>query len=580
MDSNKIFICCAISSIFMLASCESHVGSSGKSTNGLQQYLHSNDKSLKNRDVPAIAMGNSYDSRFNMPKSYSCLSNYYEPDNIEILNPQGSSVISSLKSAEEISNMMNISMSGKGGWGPFSSSPSALYLQNAIDTRQDLHFNYYQTETADIIYKTKGLGNNILSQDAKDILSGGDDNFVAVCGDSFISSADVGATLYLDLVIHFDSQAHKESFEASIKGKKMNIESVAAEFKTAASSYAKNSVFSVTAMQMGGDVKKLANVFNKPDQIYPVVDCKVEELDQCVEVLNRVIEYASKDFAGSISFDKLDNLTIYNYNATKFKDLGVKVSVNDISEDAKKASLSLIDNIKQDKLMLQYLNKYMEQGYLVQLLPMLVVRNIRDNIEQYKSMIREYDNQDIINACFGPDANTLCPAAWNRIDKTIHPRYSKAIDFAGDMSDTIVVESPDSSKYYYALVPMIGSCNPLGECSGVYALYEQRKVALTTVDFIQDICYVDTTANNSYFSGSDDLKKYVGKSVVCNHIKNYNLSPAENSIYVDRVSNNIKLGDLGEYVNGEERKKPDSRIELKYSDRASGAINHLRYNPI
>ncbi len=569
-----------------------------------QEYLKTNDQYLKANIEPPVHMGTSYDSRTSMPKRISCLVNYYDPNNVKISNPQGSAEMSSLSSAEEISKMMNIGISGKGGWGPFSASISAQYLENTVNNRQDMHFNYHQTAIADISYNIQGLGNNILSKDARDILERGEgeDGFATVCGDSFVASANVGATLYVDIIIHFDSAEHRKSFDASIQGKAMSIASVAAEFKNASSSYAKNSTISVAAMQSGGNAQKLAKLFGdkKPDGNYPIVDCAGGEVDKCVEILNGVIKYAQEDFAEGIDFTKPDNLTLYNYSTANFKDLDVKAKFNPLSKEAEQASLNLIDSINQDKTMLQYLNKYSQQTELMNLLPRGQRQLLADTIATYQSIVHGYDNENILEACYGPSADDLCTKAWDHIENNLHPHYADAMSFASDMSDTIVVQSPMTNDYYYALVPLIGHCNNIGECSGLYALYEQREVTLTTpppnstpvldkkgnpvkintVDYIQDTCYVDTTANNSYFAGSDDLKKYVGKSIVCNHVKNYSFDPAENPIYVARIAGNMNSGNLGEFVNGTEKPKPNSLIEFKYSGRGHGVINHLLYNPI
>jgi hypothetical protein len=550
-------------------------------------------------------MGDSYDTRTNMPKGISCLVNYYEPNNVRISEPKGEMRMSSLTSSEEISNMMGISLSGKGGWGPFSASISAKYAQSATDTSHDMHFNYYQTATADISYNIKNKGNNILDQDSRDILEKGEgmDGFSTICGDSFIQSANVGAALFVDIVIHFDSQEHKKSFEASIQGKAMSIASVAAEFKVASNSYASHSSISVAAMQSGGDAQKLADLFGpkKPGENFPIVDCAGGEIDKCTDVLNGVIEYAQNDFAKGIDFKNPDNLYIYNYREMKFSDLGVKAKFNDISEEAQKASLLLIDSIKQDRMMLEYLKKYQSQQDLMNSLPQSNITDLNNAIKKYESIVKEYDNQNIMGACYGTDADHLCVAAWKHINEVTHPYYAKTLNFAADVSDTIIVQSPESRKYYYALVPLIGHCNQLGECSGLYGIYEQKYVTLTnpppnskvvvddkgnpvkvrTVDYTKTVCHVDTTANNSYFKNS--FPEYVGKNIVCETVPDNVEETPVKTMYVKRIEGDLKHSIFGDYVNGVEKDRPinanKSNVELKYYGQYSDS-DWLSFNPI
>ncbi len=576
------FIIAPCITIITLASCNKNINTSSPNNNLWQQHLKSQ------QEFPAH-LGDSYDSRALMPRGENCLVNHNDPNNFTISNQQSDLGISQAN-IYDLSNKMGVSISDRWGWGNFSSSFPARYLIKARDSRQDLNFNYYKSIRADISYKIPGAGNNILSEYARDILTKyGDDAFLSICGDSIISYAYVGAIIYINIGIHFDTNEHKKVFEESIFGKPMSISRIMVEFKKASASYAKNSLISIAAFQTGGDSEQLAKIVDR----YDTIQCSSENIKICENTLNQLIKYALEDLSHQVDFNHPQNLDIFNYSTTEFKKLGVNLQVKDFSQETQQASINLVDSITQDKIMLQYLKKYRQQEGLIKELSIIDIRSIENLIKSYEAMIRKYDMLDILDSCYGTSADTTCKNAWDYIHNFVHPDYKQAIDSATDLSDTLVLNSYDYPEYYYyALVPLSGHCNQQGECSGLYALFAQKTITIDsktnstaeneikTIDYIQDICDVDTTVDNSYFATTPELQKYVGKSVVCHHVRDYSMSKPANPIFVNQVSGSINQGDLGEFINQKEQLKPHARINVLYSGRDGSILQHLKYNPI
>jgi hypothetical protein len=137
--------------------------------------------------------------------------------------------------------------------------------------------------------------------------------FIGFCGDHFIQQYVYGAKLFFNIKINFKSEESKKSFQAnySLSGP---IGSFAAGMRQATKKFSSNISLEITALQMGGDITQLSNIFKAHceqlgddrcnnnagrDGVMSVMKClNNKELDQCVKVIENAANYATNTTTG------------------------------------------------------------------------------------------------------------------------------------------------------------------------------------------------------------------------------------------------------------------------------------------
>ncbi len=514
----------AIISLIMTSSCQGD--SINKEHNKLvQKSLQNHKQQLQTDREHPIKMGYGYDGRTGMSVGLSCMNNFGLPSSLDINNQRANAHLSSVTDAETIANMLNTGISGKANFGLYSASLSAQFARSVINTRQSLHFNYWQSMIADVTYNTNGIGNTVLSSDARYLLEHGSgiQDFTDICGDSFIKSAQLGAVLFIDFAVHFSSAEAKTAFETKISGKALGLASIEAVFSKMDKSIINNASVEVQAMQLGGDVTKFAEIFGVKDpnsQNYHVTSCAAQNMSDCYKMINDVIDYARNYLDKSVNFKNPETLYTFGFAEKTYKSLGVRACLPELSEQEQEAKDYIAQSITEDRKMLEYLHSYQNQ-HIMSILGIETKNQINKVLEKYELMIREYDNYQIIDSCYGDIGNieTKCLLAAKRV-KDLHNVYKDYIDFANNLSSTILIKNKNYDSYnhetgeiYWVLLPMgMSNCDRLGkECSGIYALYKFNDQGMT--EYTNRRCYVDTTKNNEL---ADKMYKPVrGKIFAC-----------------------------------------------------------------
>lgn len=558
--------------IISLTACNNHVGA-GSNNNPLalgqqaseKQYLNSN------MEIP-VHMGYGLDNRTDMPKGVNCMANKDVPNAVTISNQTSHIDFSSTTSASTIADMMNVGISGKASFGLYSASVSAQYARSSTDSRQSLHFNYLQTMSADATYKVPGVGNNALSADAQSLLNngGGLALFHKVCGNSFIQSANKGALLLVDVSIEFANAASKEKFSESINVKAMGIGGITQAFDKERTKSTSGASITVKALQLGGDATKLANAFGKPgpDGNYNVKKCTMQDVNSCANMINDIINYARNDFATSVNFKDAESLYTFATNEMLYEDLGIQAHLPDLTPAEQEANQYLNDTITHDRTMLQYLQAYQRQNMMSKVDP-ITKDWLRKATEQYEDMIKEYDNYNIINSCYGDTTNLdkLCVDAENHV-KDLHKKYQQYIDFANMMANTIVVAT--SAQYKFIPSNAGDHCTKTQngtECTGYYFIYTGSG------DLAENwVAAIDTSKNSDWFN--QYYPQLVGTSYL-------SWGPdGSRDTYIKRMPNgNLTQGIAGNFVNGYPKDAPVNaqgyNTNYYYSDSSD-----LLYNPI
>lgn len=130
------------------------------------------------------------------------------------------------------------------------------------------------------------------------------------CGDYYTVAKSYGGKIFFSIRIDFKSKEAKEKFEFRFKftSKLVDIGANIDKFKH---EFSQNTEVKVSALQLGGDVTKLSNIFhgssqvNSDDASYAFVKCSFSDFQSCQDVLKNAISYATHDFPKQ--FKKLED---------------------------------------------------------------------------------------------------------------------------------------------------------------------------------------------------------------------------------------------------------------------------------
>jgi hypothetical protein len=454
---------------------------------------------LSNNYETPVRVGYGFDGRTGMSNGYSCLANSDDPNSISISNPEGTVNFSSNVSSSLVSDLLSVHVDGNLNIGVFSASVAASYARDAVDTRNTLNFNYFQTIGADAIYNLHNvIGNDILSKSAQNLLASGMDKFTSICGDSVIQSAKVGAVLVVDVAIQFSSSSLKQKFEGSANGSFLGIGSVAGKFTDEQDNLTKGATLLVKAYQRGGDPTKLANIFGNPDPqgSYNIVKCGPKDIQRCQDMINDIISYAQHDFQTNVNFKNQDTLYTYQYNVKAYTRLGVEAKLPVLTPEQQAARDYLTTSITQDREMLNYLRTYVNQSFFNDgNVDYVSQNNMKQAIKDYTTMINEYNNYDILDSCYGDteNINTRCVYAASQV-KSMRNRYIDSINFAHRMAITIVADTVIGQIVFIPInTGTIPFGTPINSAQGVFIAYLPKTDTATTP------CLIDTTTDYQFF---------------------------------------------------------------------------------
>lgn len=531
-------------------------------------------KYLKSNYETPVRLGYGFDDRTGISMGLSCLVNADDPNAIVLSNPQGSVDFTDTISSDVVGNLLNTSVSGNADFGLFSVSLAAKYTRDSMDSRQSMNFSYLQTMAADATFTVKGLGNNILSPDAQSLLAQGNDAFTNVCGNSIVQSSKEGAVLMVNVSIQFANASLKEQFEGEASGSISGIGSIKGAFEQSSQTSTKNATFSVKAYQLGGDPTKLAKIFGNPDPQgqYNIVTCSATNLDSCQNMINDVISYAKNDFQTSVNFKDPNTLYTYEFNPREYSRFGVQTSLTPLTPDQQSAKNYLTTNITQDRRMLDYLNAYQKQAFYASMVDDVTKRNIVQATKDYTVMIDNYNNFNIINACYGDTnkINTECVSSAGQV-KNMRGMYQSSINFANLMAKVMEMNSPVGTMIF---VPINAGDSSVGDINtnimGIFAAYS------TTNKTYSSSCLIDTSPDNQYFK--QGFPQFAGKSVYCTDSPT-TIVPGVTNFLVEGFGDRRFIGIGGYMLNGVEVKYPVGAIgynvQYFYSDGTD-----FKYNPI
>lgn len=151
------------------------------------------------------------------------------------------------------------------------------------------------------------------------------------CGDMYVNEIVRGAKLFFSIRVDFVSEAEKQRFEAkfSVSGP---MAAVNADFKTASTSFSRNTRVTVSGYQVGGDVSKLTAVLSSVQGTGTeagksgFIECTLGKFEKCAEVIERAVQYASdveKGFPSQLAQDALPGAAVLAYRVTPYTAINI-----------------------------------------------------------------------------------------------------------------------------------------------------------------------------------------------------------------------------------------------------------------
>lgn len=141
------------------------------------------------------------------------------------------------------------------------------------------------------------------------------------CGDYYTVAKSYGGKIFFSIRIDFKSKDARDKFSARFKftSKLLDIGASIDKFKH---EFSQNTEVKVSALQLGGDVTKLSNIFhgssqvNSDDASYAFVKCSFSDFQSCQTVLKNAISYGTHDFPKQFKKMQDDPLSQLRPNAS------------------------------------------------------------------------------------------------------------------------------------------------------------------------------------------------------------------------------------------------------------------------
>lgn len=275
---------------------------------------------------------------------------------------------------------------------------------------------------------------------------------------------------------------------------------------------------------MGGNVSNFARIFGeKSASGYALTECANGVFSRCADMITGVIDYAKdtqNGFPASIeNFSKPDKLQIYQYAEKYYKDIGVHAEPLILPDSVIPDKEFLVTTITHDRRMLEYLKAYQQQSMMVNI-DALTQDWLKKATENYQALIDEYDNYDIVDACYG-DTNNIaerCHSAVSQV-KAMHSRYQKYIDSSEKLA-TVVAEYHPYGTFKYIPNTIGSGCIKDGSsdnmnCTGTFAQYSDGNTHWTEKHVFNDYvqCVIDTTSDSAYFKNA--YPSQTNKILIC-----------------------------------------------------------------
>lgn len=298
-------------------------------------------------------IGIGYSTDKSMVTGLSCLKSY----NIDIIGTvESSATFGNQYTSFDIAKSFGFDISAGAKVFPFiTGSVAATYAQYIQESRYSQTYNFlYQVNLGKATLNIDDYGLDVLNPFGLAAYLAGPKAFREACGDKFVVQQSLGARLYVTVKLNFATVADQKSFSVAV-GSKVNLliieVDVQLKLKTMIEQKNLNLNLEVAAYQDGGDVIRLATIFNKTQGgAYYVMGCDVFNMAPCQEVINGTVNYAKLDFKDQI---KHNNGIITGFPSSvgdvyaSYTSIGLEHTNSTVTDKIAQTRLEMLGNYSQ-----------------------------------------------------------------------------------------------------------------------------------------------------------------------------------------------------------------------------------------
>lgn len=169
-------------------------------------------------------------------------------------------------------------------------------MKEIRDSDFSLSINYYQYSQYEVTMDMGFGPAGALTQDGLRVYGSPDNpnpSFGLICGDNFISSYKVGATLMMSLKLQFHNLEEKSSFLNKFGVGFTSFANIAADIQRAAILTNISGKVIILAYQSGGNPAELSKILNSTcGSAYCAASCGMDTIGDCGTAMNGLIKYA------------------------------------------------------------------------------------------------------------------------------------------------------------------------------------------------------------------------------------------------------------------------------------------------
>ena len=358
-----------------------------------------------------FSVGGTYDLMSDHPtNTKTCLKVGNNINNLQLTDPQALLNFGSTIDSSTVQNALGIDFTATFGWGAFATTTSYHYAKSSQDDDFTMNINYAYQYTSKVAFKPGVLtqGNDVLIPEAQNLLISDPVGFRTMCGNSFISEANAGASVLMKISLKFNSHNEKNVFDDSFHAAG-GLANILAAIQHNASGMHYN--LSISGIQIGGDPQKLNTLFATYGGTigkdgYPVLECSNGSDANCTNMINQVITYANTI---SSQLNSINDYNLYSPTVEPWSSIGINPGITNVDPKILQAMSDLSKQFNVDHDRLVFLNNYHHMLQSFNLLSPAMNTELLQLINNYEQVIAVYHNpNNMIGDCYNGYVSTEC----------------------------------------------------------------------------------------------------------------------------------------------------------------------------
>ncbi len=400
----------ALSGSIVLTGCNS---AGSNNTASQVASLEKNVLTQGNSSQSLYHLGGTYDTMSNHPTStISCLNITNDPNKVMILNPHAGLEFTQKQSLQQVLRASGVNFHLHIDLGITSFDMAYKYAKSSQSDDYNLNINYIYQYSGIATFKENSLltGEAELTPEASQMLHTSPQTFRQMCGDNFIGQADAGASVLINLKLHFDSSVDKNYYDDNLR-KIGGLQNVLGVIKNNPGGV--NYSLTASGLQVGGSPELLNQLFVRYGGTvnadgYPELNCgnSIQTNSNCSELVNQVISYAT-----SLK-DQLHTPSDYYFTnpiLSSWPSIGVYPGSVAINPKITQAMQDLNKHYQTDYADNEFINNYYNMLSSKGMLSQDFGASLSQLITKYKNLMMLYKNPDYhLNDCFNGFVSLSC----------------------------------------------------------------------------------------------------------------------------------------------------------------------------